>query len=214
MVAGRRKRTPLEIALDRQLIVRLKLVNHLPNVLIAERVNKQYKKRAPDSKGREAPQISVELVKKELQAAKEEANEAATDIITDLRKAAIREYREFIAYLMERYEATCSKRTVKTLEEREGSNDKGVSSGVVKKTVTEKRDGDARYLEIVERCKWRIAELESVIPPRKIAPTNPDGTESFKFEGSEELKRLDALRDELLLIKAIPSAPGVVPGMK
>jgi hypothetical protein len=53
-------------------------------------------------------------------------------------------------------------------------------------------------LNLYTVCLDKVAELESIIPPRKTALTNPDGTEPFKFEGMEELKRLEALANELL----------------
>jgi len=43
----------------------------------------------------------------------------------------------------------------------------------------EQRAGDPRYLEIVQKCMDRRAELLGLNAPQKIAPTTPDGKEPW-----------------------------------
>lgn len=198
--AGRRQRTPLEMARDREKITRLRLVNRLHVNVIADIISKQYEGEE-NPEGKLAPQIGVEQIRKELTRSKTDFEREQLKTILEKRAALIREYRALEAYCMERYDATLCKKITKTTEEKEGSTPNGGNNSVTRKTVKQNTDGDKGYIDLAERCKWRVAELEAIIPPRKTALTNPEGTEAFKFETGEEWKRLTALSAELLGIR-------------
>lgn len=196
---GQRKRTPLEIARDRRLIMRLRLRYHLwTNQDIAEKVNEAYEKEEEvyekeikleggriEFKTVRRPHVSPEQVGKEIKALEELLTASAVNDILTVRRMMVAEYRELEAYCYERYEATIGTHT-KTV----------TTSGEHPSTREEEEElsGQIGYLQLAQACKAKVAELLGAAAPKKIAPTNPDGTKPFDaFSENEELKRLATL---------------------
>ena len=200
---GRRRRTKQEIARDRAEIEKLRLRYRLKPTQIVEKI-KEFYTDGLDEDGREIesgkfpPTVGFEQVKKEIQASTKEFVESRYETIQEKRTEIIRQFEDLAVFCQERYDSSIVDKVTITKEER---NKEGEVT-TVEKEVTVNTDGNARYLDIKKYCLQSIAELEAVIPPKKFAPTNPDGTEAFKFTGDEELKRLEAL---------IKEAGGVLP---
>lgn len=190
---GQRKRTQLELARDRYEIEKLRLRYRMPPVKIAEHINKFYEDEIPEE-GKLPPHLSIQQVKHEIMLATKGYRELESEIITEKRLELIRQFYDLATQSQERYDASVADRITTTSEERVKDSE---TTTVTKETVVN-TDGNARYLDIKKECLKFIAELEAVLPPRKTALTNPDGTEPFQFEGVEELKRLAALAAEVL----------------
>jgi hypothetical protein len=196
---GQRKRTPLEIARDRRLIMRLRLRYHLwTNIDIAVEVNKAYEKEEAEYEkevklpgGRiefklvRRPHVSPEQVGREIKALEELLTASAVNDILTVRRMMVAEYRELEAYCYERYEATIGTHVKTTKTEGENPSTR---------TEEEEISGQIGYLQLAQACKAKVAELLGVAVPKKIAPTNPDGTKPYDaFSENEELKRLATL---------------------
>jgi hypothetical protein len=195
---GQRTRTGLELARDRAEMERLRLRYRYTPYRIAEEINKFYKdepEESFDDKGRLIlrPHVSHKQVEADLLKAKEYYQALQFETTQEKRLEIIRQFYDLAAYCQERYDASIEDKITKMSESRD-SSEKGNTS-TERETIVN-TDGNPRYLEIKSFCLKFIAELEAVIPPKKIAPTNPDGTEGYKFEGGEELKRLAALAIE------------------
>lgn len=200
---GQRKRTPLEIARDRRLIMRLRLRYHLwTHADIAEQVNKayegeeeEYEEEVKHPGGRleyrkvRRPHVSDKQVGVEIKTLQERLTAEAVNDVLSLRRMMVAEYRELEAYCYERYAATIGTHTKTTKTDGERASTR---------TEEEELSGERGYLDLAERCKAKVAELLGVAAPKKIAPTNPDGTKPFDaFSESEELKRLTTLFEGL-----------------
>jgi hypothetical protein len=215
--AGQRRRTPLELARDRSLINHLRLLERRSLTEIAEIVSKQYEAEVADEEtglnkeGKLPPRIKRKQVAFELEKVVEEFKEGRAEEIHGKRLELIRRYEQLAGYAYREYEASKSPKVVKTSEK--GSGPEGGFNK--KRTVREERAvGDKGFLYLYRECTDRIAELEAAIPPKKTALTNPDGTEPFKFEGVDELKRLAALADTLLAPQSHDKLPEVDHGNK
>jgi hypothetical protein len=204
---GQRTRTPLEIARDRRLIMRLRLRNHLwTHGDIAEEVNKAYEKeeeeREIEVRGKDGklgyklvrrPHVSPEQVGKEIKTLEERLEAEAVNDVLRLRRFMAAEYRELEQFCYERYAETVGLHTKTTTK-----------TGETIKTE-EELAGEIGYLQLAEKCKARVAELLGVAAPKKIAPTNPDGSKPYDaFSENEELKRLAAVFEGIAKGKAAP----------
>lgn len=201
---GQRRRTKLEIARDRSLINRLRLFNRKSLSEISETVSAQYlteivdQDAGTDKDGKRIPHVGLKQVRNELEGAVEDFKETRADEIYAKRLEVIRRYETIAGLAADEYEKSKGDRVIETFSKSESDNPE-IGTTETSKTVREPRVvGDKGYLNIIVDCTNKIAELEAVIPPRKTALTSPDGTEPFKFEGTEELKRLAALAEELL----------------
>lgn len=179
-----------------------------------------------EASGKRPAHVSPAQVRVELKLAAEEYQRDTTDDILTIRLELCREFEDLEAYAWSRYYATLeAQKEVETEEivrkatKKEGEpkpqpnegedEDAGerasqeATSGeplIEKhKTVTERNtDGDRGYLELALRCKEMRLRILGAEPPRKIAPTNPQGTKPYEFEQPEEFKRLAALAIDLL----------------
>jgi hypothetical protein len=194
----RRERNPLERRRDAREIGRIRLRFALWTLEeIADHINAKYYSGA-DEEARckeaaakagvesvEPPQLSKQMVSTVLKRLDARLEEEAVDELLALRRRQIAELRELEEYCRERYEATIGKHT----KTRETTGDKASTT-----TEEEELSGERGYLELAFKCKQEIVDLTGSRPPRKIAPTNPEGTKPFDaFGESEELKRLAAL---------------------
>lgn len=186
---GRRRRTKLEIARDRAEIERLRLRYRMPPLQIVEKIAEFYQDEDEDKR----PTVGFEQVKKEIKAATEDYQNLENLEIKQKRQELIRQFYDLAIQCQEQYDKSLADRVTKVTE---GRSNKEKGDSTLTRETTVNTDGNARYLEIKLHCLKFIAELEATIPPKKIAPTNPDGTDAFKFEGAEELKRLAALARE------------------
>lgn len=200
---GTRLRTALEKERDRTEINNLRLIYRMSVTEIARIVTARYAEQIVepleaglDKEGKRPPRVQVKQVRLELRAAILDYQDERATEIHGKRLEAIRAYESFGRYVMSEYEKSKGDRVITT--ETESESTEGTVNTT--KTVTEPRAvGDKGFVQIGLQCLDRIVELEAVIPPRKLAMTNPEGTEAFKFEGTEEFKRLAALAQELLL---------------
>lgn len=198
---GQRRRTRLEIARDRAKINTLRLlyrksVSEISSIISDQYLNAELDEDGLDKDGKRPPHVGVKQVRNELEGAIRDYKEEMADEIHSKRLEVIRRYDSLAGLAHAEYEASKADKVVNTTEESE-NEETGTTSK--KREVREPRVvGDPRFINIAVTCIDRIAELESVIPPRKTALTNPDGTEPFRFEGAEEFKRLSALAAELL----------------
>lgn len=194
--AGQRQRTKLEVQRDRAEIERLRLRYRMRLAQIAEEINKFYQDEEEEyvynDKLVKRPHLTDKQVWVEIQKAAEEYREYRFVTTEEKRLEIIRQFEDLAVFCQVRYDESLKTKVITTKEER--NKDGEVTT--VEKEVNEKRDGNPRYLDIKAFCLKFIAELEQTIPPKKIAPTNPEGTEGFKFEGGEEFKRLAALAEE------------------
>lgn len=201
---GQRIRTQAEIYRDRKRIMELKILHRKTNPEIVLEINKFYEDEPEESlhysgtKTVTRPQLSLKQIEKEIQKANEAADEAMQDDVIAERRKLIKQYEAFAAYCFEMHERTLADRKVSTSEEKEINTDKASGTTSLMRELTENRDGNTKYLDLYERAMWRIAELKALIPPKKIAPTNPAGTEQFTgFSPDEETKRLAAIAVEM-----------------
>lgn len=194
---GQRRRSPLEIARDRSLIVDLRLMRRKTLQEIADIVSAQYLEEIADQEtgldkdGKRPPSVMPRQVRVELEKSVEDYKETRAEEIHAKRLELIRRYDRMSAFAFEEYDKSAVDR-VTTMTEETSSAEHG-SSTKERETTEQRPTGDKGFLSIAVTCIDRIAELEAVIPPRKTALTNPEGTEPFKFEEPEELKRLGAL---------------------
>lgn len=200
---GQRRRTPLEIQRDRTLINDLRLLRRKSLSEIALIISAQYladptidAATGLDKDGKRPPHVGKKQVAKEIEGAIEDYKEGRADDIHTKRLELIRRYEKLAGYAIEEYEASKAPRVIKTETESTGGEAGPTSSS--KEVVEPRVVGDPRFYTIAISCVDKVAELEAAIPPRKTALTNPDGTEPFKFEGLEELKRLEHLAAMLL----------------
>lgn len=199
---------------DRTLINELRLLRRRSVTEIARIVSDQYLEEIADEEtglnveGKRPPHVGKKQVAIELDKIVEEYKENRADEIYAKRLGVIRQYEALAGICYEEYEKskadklTTHKETTQHPEYGEITKDKEV--------VETRLVGDKGYLSLIVNCTDKIAELEAIIPPRKTALTNPDGTEPFKFEGAEELRRLSALADELLNPASKDKLPEVV----
>lgn len=188
---GRRTRSTTEMRRDARAMTRLRLFNHLwTHEDVADEINAlYYSDRTPDANFKEPPLVGRVQVSRVIEAFEKRLDDAAINDVLKLRRIRIAEYRELEQLCYERYKATIGEH-VKTI------SIPGKNGG--ERTESEELSGERGYLELAERCKWRIAELENIIPPKKVAPTNPDGTKPFSlFSDDEELKRLASVFSEI-----------------
>lgn len=198
---GTRKRTRLEIARDRTDINHMRLMERRTISEISAFLCERYLLEAdPDTglnkEGKRPPSVRNKQVTLELGKAIDDFKESRADEIHAKRLTAIRQYEAMAGLAYREYQASKAPRVVSTETETTGGE-----AGTINQTreVIEARvTGDKGFLNIVLECTNRVAELEAIIPPRKTAFTNPEGTEPFKFEGTEEMKRLGALAQQLL----------------
>jgi hypothetical protein len=212
---GQRRRTPLEIARDRAYINKLRLLHRKSISEISILVSAQYADEIADPDtgldrdGKLPPHIGVKQVRKELDGAIQDYKELMADEITAKRLEAIRRYESLAALAIEEYEKSATDKLTKTSETTTHPEYGEITKD--REVVESKYVGDPRYLSIHATCVDRIAELEAIVPPKKTALTNPEGTEPFKFEGAEELRRLNALAEELLNPSSKNNLPEVTP---
>lgn len=169
---------------------------------IARIISAQYEDEIVDhetglnAEGKRPPHVGRKQVAIELDKSVEDFKEHRADEIYAKRLGVIRQLEMLAGYAFEEYEKSKADKVIKTSETTDHPEHGEITK---EKEVTEFRAvGDKGFLSIALACTEKIAELEAIIPPRKTALTNPDGTEPFKFEGDEELKRLAALADQLL----------------
>lgn len=199
---GQRRRTKLEIARDRNLINELRLLKRKPISEISRIISAQYLEEIVDDDagtnrdGKRPPAVGVQQVRKELEGAIEDYKDSMVDEIHAKRLEAIRAWDMLAGRAWEEYEKSCRDGVTKTSETQNHPEHGEITKE--KEVTIFKQVGDPRFINIATLCLDKKAELESIIPPRKTALTNPDGTEPFKFEGMEELERLSALAKELL----------------
>lgn len=198
---GQRRRTRLEIARDRAKINTLRLLYRKSVSEISAIISEQYlevgldPETGLDADGKRPPHVGVKQVRNELEGAITDYKDGMVEEIHAKRLEAIRRYDSLAGLAFAEYEASKADKVVKTKEESETPE----GTATKEREVREARIvGDKGFLSVAITCVDRIAELEAIVPPRKTALTNPDGTEPFKFEGAEELRRLTALAEELL----------------
>lgn len=197
---GKRQRTSLEKASDRTQITRLRLRYRKSISEIADTINGQYQALGeydPDT-GKLQPTIGVKMVERILQQRRKEFVQQETDEIHAARLEMIRRYEDLALQCQERFDATLVSRVTETEQE----SDKSGETTSLTKTVRVNTDGQVAYLNLKQICLDRIAELRAIVPPKKIAPTNPEGTEAYRFEDSVELRRLRAFAVELKVFDA------------
>ncbi len=212
---GQRRRTPLEIARDRAEITTLRLLKRKSVSEISAIISERYLEEIVDEEtglnadGKRPPHVGLKQVRNELEGAIEDYKDSMVDEIHAKRLEAIRRYDRVAGFAFEEYEKSAQDGVTKTSEVT--NNAEHGETTKEKEVTVFKQVGDPRFLNIYTQCLDKVAELESIIPPRKTALTNPDGTEPFKFEGAEELKRLTALADELLNPASGDKLPEVSP---
>jgi len=69
----------------------------------------------------------------------------------------------------------------------EGKGAKGKRTSFQVQTSKTDTSGNPSYLNIVLECLRQVREIRGLDKPRKIAPTNPDGTESYMVKGAADL---------------------------
>jgi hypothetical protein len=199
---GQRRRTPLEIARDRAEITNLRLLKRKSVSEISAIISARYLDEIVDeetglnAEGKRPPHVGLKQVRNELEGAIEDYKDSMVDEIHAKRLEAIRRYDRIAGLAFEEYEKSALDGVTKTAETQNHPEHGEITKE--KEVTVFKTVGDPRFLNLYTVCLDKVAELESIIPPRKTALTNPDGTEPFKFEGMEELKRLEALANELL----------------
>jgi hypothetical protein len=202
-IAGRKKRgrskdqrsrTTLERKRDQRLIARWKLREKMDNEQISERLTEMYAKLWQP--GELIVKVSRQSVDNEIKALEERlAKDAGRDILT-LRAIKIGELTEYAKQAWADYEHSKRPLVKRSSEKGETTGEHGRESHTVRKAV-EHRVGDARLLRIALDADKEVAELQNLYPPKKVAPTTPDGTEPYKgFELPEELKRFAAMLAE------------------
>lgn len=194
---GQRRRTLLEIARDRREMVRLRLRKRLTLNEIAIEINKYYADEAdvdPET-GKSKPEIKWQTVKRELKkAVKEFQDEEETEVQLKRREVS-RQFLDLMALAHEEYEKSKTDKIVKTSQE---STKEGAVSTLEKEVIEVRSTGNPSFLRLAYDCVFAHAEMEAVIPPKKIAPTNPEGTLPYEFDGGEEFRRLRAIAAELM----------------
>lgn len=198
---GQRRRTRLEIARDRAKINTLRLLYRKSVSEISAIISEQYlegldEETGLDADGKRPPHVGLKQVRHELEGAIVDYKEGMVEEIHAKRLDAIRRYDALAGLAFAEYEASKADKVVKTTEE--SHNPEFGTTNKEREVIETRIVGDKGFLSIAITCTDRIAELEAIVPPRKTALTNPDGTEPFKFEGAEELRRLGALAEELL----------------
>ncbi len=98
----------------------------------------------------------------------------------------------------EEYEASKTDKRVNVKESKTSTGDKATTTDTEREVIEKRASGNPAFLNLVKSCVDTIAELEQVVPPKKIAPTDPTGTLPYEFTGGEEFKRLKSIANELL----------------
>jgi hypothetical protein len=191
---GQRRRDALEKRRDRREAVQMKLREKLTSEEIAERLNAKYYRTEEEearaiAKGKKPAHLSPAQIRVELKIAEEEFKEDTTDDLLQIRLQLLREFEDLEAYAWGRHYASIGEH--KIVVETDGEK-------ASTRTTTEELVGDRGWVELAAKCKEFRLRLTGAEPPRKIAPTNPQGTKPFEFEQPEEFKRLAALAIDLL----------------
>jgi hypothetical protein len=142
------------------------------------------------------PTIGVRMVEYILGQAKNDFVQMETDEIHAARLEMIRRYEDLALQCQERFDASLVQKVTTTEQE----SDRAGEQSSLSKTVRVNTEGAIGYLQLKETCYWRISELRAIIPPKKVAPTNPEGTEAFRFDDTTEMRRLKAFTMELLTL--------------
>lgn len=198
--AGRRKRgrnpdqrsrTPLEKKRDARLIADWKLSEHLDNETIADRLTDMYRRERKE--GEKLVTVSRQTVDRVVIALEDELIKDAGRDIATLRALKIANLIGIAVQARRDYEASKRPRVKRTVEKRNSTGEKASDTRGGRFT-TEHRVGNDRLLRIALDAEKEVAELQALYPPKKIAPTSPDGTKPFEgFQMPEEFKRLAAI---------------------